>query len=85
MCSAARSARGPALTDDISTFDVSTQANHGHIIKEANGQNGRVVYKRCSISFGFHFIERSPFSHKAIGNMSKSTDECIFLFSHMLK
>ena len=27
MCSAARSARGPALTDDASTLDVSTQAN----------------------------------------------------------
>ena len=27
MCSAARSARGPALTDDVSTLDVSTQAN----------------------------------------------------------
>ena len=75
MCSAARSARSPALTDDVSTLDVSTQAN---------GQYP-VVYKRCLISFGFDFIERSLFSHKAIGNTSKSSDECIFLFSHMLK
>jgi hypothetical protein len=30
MCSAARSARSPALTDDVSTLDVSTQANGQH-------------------------------------------------------
>ena len=27
ICSAARSARGPALTDHVSTLDASTQAN----------------------------------------------------------
>ena len=35
MCSAARSARGPALTDGVSTLDVLTQAN---------GQNPEVLF-----------------------------------------
>ena len=35
--------------------------------------------KEGSIRFGFDFIERRPFfrTNKAIGNTSKSTDECI--------
>ena len=59
--SASRWTRGPALTDDVSTLDVSTQAN---------GQNPEGLFingaqswtqKEGSIRFGFDFIERSPF------------------------
>ena len=76
MCSAARSARGPAFTDDVSTLDVSTQAN---------GQNPEGLFINGAQSVSVLISLNGARSLTRLGNTSKSTDECIFLFSHMLK
>ena len=73
MCSAARSARGPALTDDVST--------------QANGQNPEVLFINGALLIslnGARSLTRLGNTSNST-DMHMGHTECIFLFSYMLK